>query len=221
MSAAASTRDGLRPSRWRVVALLLVGLAAASVLAQGHNGTPVEHGAGAVAAPLYTPEDLLFLSHMIVHHEQALELTAMVPSRTKREDFIRFARYLDGAQRAEIDQMKSYLDLATERGLEIPHHEMHDDPPMAGMLSKARMAAVRAASGAEFERLWLQGMIVHHEGALDMARAQQQREFESGRRPHGVDVLVDDILVVQRGEITRMRAWLTQWGLLSSAKKAP
>ena len=60
-------------------------------------------------APLYTPEDLLFLSHMIVHHEQALELAALVPSRTQREEFIRFARYLDGAQRAEIDQMKSLL----------------------------------------------------------------------------------------------------------------
>jgi uncharacterized protein (DUF305 family) len=84
------------------------------------------------------------------------------------------------------------------------------------MLSKAQMAALAAATGAEFERLWLQGMIYHHEGALGMGRAQQQRQFESGRQPYGIDVLVDDILVVQRAEITRMRAWLTQWGLSSS-----
>ncbi len=209
-----------RPSRWRV-ALLLVGLAATGVsAAQEHGGPPPERGAGEVATPLYSPEDLLFLSHMIVHHEQALDLTAFVPSRTKREDFIRFARYLDGAQRVEIDQMKALLDLATARGVEIPHHEMHGDPPMAGMLSRAQMAAISAASGAEFERLWLQGMIVHHEGALDMARALQEREFASGRRPYGIDVLVDDILVVQRGEITKMKAWLNEWGLLSSADKA-
>jgi uncharacterized protein (DUF305 family) len=187
--------------------------------AQDHGGPPSEHSAGAVATPLYTQEDLLFLTHMIVHHEQALVLAALVPSRTKREDFIRFARYLDGAQTAEIDQMKALLDLATARGVAIPHHEMHGDPPMAGMLSKAQMAAISATSGAEFERLWLQGMIVHHEGALDMARAVQEREFASGRRAYGVDVLVDDMLVVQRGEITRMKAWLNEWGLLSS--KAP
>jgi len=58
----------------------------------------------------------MFLSHMIVHHEQALELTALVPSRTQRAKFIRFARYVDGAQRVEIDQMKSLLDLAPGAG---------------------------------------------------------------------------------------------------------
>ena len=56
-------------------------------------------------------------------------------------------------------------------------------------------------------------MIVHHEGALTMGRAQQRRQSESGRQPYGIDVLVDEILVVQRAEITKMKAWLTQWGL--------
>jgi uncharacterized protein (DUF305 family) len=193
-----------------------MGLVTASVSAQEHGGAAPASGAKEVATPLYTQEDLLFLSHMIEHHEQALELAALVPSRTDREEFIRFARYVDGAQRVEIDQMKSLLRLAAERGMEIPHHDMHGDPPMAGMLSKAQMAALAAATGAEFERLWLQGMIYHHDGALGMGRAQQQRQFESGRQPYGIDVLVDDILVVQRAEITRMRAWLTQWGLSSS-----
>ena len=222
MNAAAAMSEATRPLRRRVFALLLAGLAATSVsAAQVHGGPPSERSAETAAVPLYTQEDLLFLSHMIMHHQQALVLTALVPSRTKREDFIRFARYLDGAQSAEIDQMKALLDLATARGAEIPHHEMNGDPPMAGMLSKAQMAAITAASGAEFERLWLQGMILHHEGALDMARAVQEREFASGRRPYGVDVLVDDMLVVQRGEITRMKAWLSEWGLLSPAGKAP
>ena len=56
-------------------------------------------------------------------------------------------------------------------------------------------------------------MIVHHEGALTMGRAQQRRQFESGRQPYGIDVLVDEILVVQRAEIVKMKAWLTEWGL--------
>jgi len=169
--------------------------------------------AGQAAPVLYTEDDLLFLTHMIMHHEQALTLAALVPSRTQREEFIRFARYLDGAQRAEIDQMKALLRMASDRGISIPHHEMLGDPPMAGMLSKAQMAELTAATGPRFERLWLQGMIYHHQGALDMAREQQQRQFETGRQPYGIDVMVDDILVVQRAEITKMRGWLEQWGL--------
>jgi uncharacterized protein (DUF305 family) len=208
---AARTTTGTHPLGRRTFALLLVSLAVAGASAQEQGG------AGKATTPLYTPEDLRFLTHMIVHHEQALELAAMVPSRTQREEFIRFARNVDGAQRAEIERMKALIHLAAERGMEIPRHELHGDPPMAGMLSKAEMGALAASSGTEFERLWLQGMIVHHEGALAMARAQQQQEFESGRRSYGIDVLVDDILVVQRAEITKMRTWLKQWGLVDSS----
>ena len=167
----------------------------------------------AEAPPLFTQQDLMFLTHMIVHHEQALEMTAMVPSRSQREEFIRFARYLDGGQRSEIDQMKGLLRVAAGRGLKIPHHEMTGDPPMTGMLSKAQMAALAAASGAQFEKLWLQGMIYHHQGALDMAREMQERQFETGRQTFGIDVLVDDITEVQRAEINKMKMWLVQWGL--------
>lgn len=212
---------GMRVSGRRVVYLLLIALVAARVSAQEHRAAAAPaRGAGQVATPLYTPEDLRFLTHMIVHHEQALELAALVPSRSEREEFIRFARYVDAAQRAEIDQMKFLLRVASERGIEIPHHEMHGDPPMAGMLSKAQMAELAAARGAEFERLWLQGMIYHHGGGLDMAREQQQRQFESGRQVYGIDVLVDDILVVQRAEITKMNAWLAEWGLSTAAAAA-
>ncbi len=107
--------------------------------------------------------------------------------------------------------MQSLLDLAAARGVEIPHHEMHGDPPMAGMLSKAQMAAIVAAKGKDFEQLWLKGMILHHEGAVDMALVQQEREFASGHRAYGVDVLVDDMLAVQRAEIKKMKDWLEQW----------
>jgi uncharacterized protein (DUF305 family) len=176
-------------------------------------GLTIGTASGQATQILYTEDELSFLTHMIMHHEQALEMAALVPSRTHREEFIRFARYIDGAQRAEIDQMKSLLRMASDRGSAIPHHEMLSDPPMVGMLSKAQMAELTAATGAQFERLWLQGMIYHHQGALDMAREQQQRQFETGRHPYGIDVMVDDMLVVQRAEITKMRGWLEQWNL--------
>lgn len=197
----------LRTTGARLVCLLFV---VAGVSTQTPGG----------AANLYTQEDLLFLSHMIVHHRQALELAVLVPSRTGREELVRFARLIDGAQRAEIEQMESLLALARDRGMAVPDHTLHADQPMPGLLSKTQMDAVAAAKGAPFERLWLEGMIFHHEGALTMGRAQQQRQFESGRQPYGIDVLVDEILVVQRAEITKMRSWLTQWGLSSSVGRS-
>jgi uncharacterized protein (DUF305 family) len=168
-------------------------------------------------APLYTQDDLMFLTHMIMHHQQAVDMAALVPSRSHREEFIRFARYVDGEQRAEIDQMNALLNAAAERGMEAPHHEMHGDPPMTGMLSRAQMAALTAATGPEFERLWLQGMIYHHQGAIDMAREQQERQFIAHRAPFGIDAMVDDILNVQRAEISKMQTWLVQWGLTKPA----
>jgi uncharacterized protein (DUF305 family) len=198
----------------RIAPLLLIGCAASGAWSQQREqGVDPLPATARAAAPLFTADQLMFLSHMIVHHEQALEMAAMVSSRSQREDFIRYARYLDGAQRVEIDQMKGLLRVAGERGLDIPRHEMTGDPPMSGMLSHAQMAELAASKGAPFEKLWLQGMIYHHEGGLAMAREQQERQFESGRQTYGIDVLVDDIIEVQRAEVAKMKAWITQWGL--------
>jgi uncharacterized protein (DUF305 family) len=162
---------------------------------------------------LYDAGDLAFLQHMIVHHEQALVLCDWVPERSDRHELVRFARYLDRAQAAEIEAMRGLLEIAAERGIAVPEYHPHGDPPMTGMLSTAELAAIGAARGAEFERLWLEGMITHHEGALAMARAQQQRQFERGVQPYEIASLVEDMLVEQRAEITRMRGWLGEWGL--------
>ena len=190
----------MRGSSRRSVLAVACALAIGSVVAAAQE-----------SGPLFTDDDLMFLTHMIMHHQQALAMSVLVSTHSPREEFIRFARYLNGAQQAEIDQMEALLRMARDRGIPIPQHEMHGDPPMAGMLSKAQMAALTAANGAKFERLWLQGMIYHHQGAVDMALAEQQREFTSGRRPYGIDVMLDDILAVQRAEITRMQGWLEEW----------
>jgi uncharacterized protein (DUF305 family) len=191
----------------RICCLLVLGVAVAGLSAQTPGRAPA----------LYTNEELLFLSHMIVHHEQALELAALVPTRTTREELIRFARQIDRGQRAEIDHMTSLLALAADRGLKVPDHALHSAEPMPGLLSKVRMDAIAAAKGTPFERLWLEGMIEHHEGALTMGREQQRRQFDSGRQPFGIDVLVDEILVVQRAEITAMHEWRRSWGLSTPA----
>ena len=163
------------------------------------------------ASASYAPADLRFLTHMIVHHGQALELCELVPARSQREEFHRFARYLNDAQQSEIDQMQGLLKAAADRGAQIPQAHLHGDPPMQGMLSRGQMAAIANARGLQFERLWLEGMIYHHQGAVDMALAQQEAQFKAGNQPWGLDVLVDDLLAVQRGEIHRMQNWLKEW----------
>lgn len=190
-------------TRRLLVLPLLLGLAGAAL---GQQPRP--------ATPLYTGDELAFLTHMLTHHQQAIDMAALVPARSDRKEFLAFARYIADAQQAEIDQMKALLQAAADRGQPAPHHEMSGDPPMPGMLSKAQMAALDAARGAEFARLWLQGMIRHHQGAIDMALAQQQREFESRRQPYGIAAMADDILTTQRGEIGMMKTWLTRWGLV-------
>jgi uncharacterized protein (DUF305 family) len=160
---------------------------------------------------MYSVADLTFLTHMIVHHRQALELCALVNERSQREEFRRFARYLNDAQQAEIDQMTALLEQAAARGAAIPEAHLHADPPMAGMLSRAQVAEITQARGTTFERLWLAGMILHHQGAVDMALAQQEAQFRNRNQPFGLDTLVDEMLAVQRAEIGRMKDWLAEW----------
>jgi uncharacterized protein (DUF305 family) len=163
--------------------------------------------------PLYTEADLVFIQHMMVHHEQALVMCSWVSERSGRAEFVRFARYVDRAQAAEIREMQSWLDLAVDRGIAIPEHHLHGDPPMAGMLSTAEMDEIMSVNGSEFERRWLEGMIRHHQGAIDMAHAQQRQQLASGRQPYELATFVEDLLIEQQAEIVRMREWLDEWGL--------
>ncbi|HEX6999589.1 MAG TPA: DUF305 domain-containing protein [Gammaproteobacteria bacterium] len=202
-------RRGLR--RWLTAIVRLSAVCTLTALSVAAANEP--------AAALYDEEDLLFLRHMIDHHEQAVVLSALVPERTGRAELVRFADYIARAQAAEIAVMQSLLDAAEARGLH-PAHADHEAAQMPGMLARGQIDELAAASGAEFERRWLEGMIFHHEGALTMADAQQRRQFREGRRPYGIDVLLDEILVEQRAEIAKMRAWLDEWGLAPS-EQAP
>ena len=119
----------------------------------------------------HTEADVLFMQGMIPHHAQALEMTALVEARTRSEDIRLLARRIEISQHDEIAQMGRWLE---ERGENVPgehaHHMMGDHALMPGMLSASDMAALRGARGADFDRLFLEHMIRHHEGALIMVR---------------------------------------------------
>lgn len=203
--------DGAANFRSAAVAFLFgAGFCLPASAQHEHHAAPA---AEAGAPALFTPSDLQFLHHMILHHRQAIDMGALVAERTDRERFERFARYVADAQHAEIRMMDGMLEMAAARGAVLPAHDMSGDPPMAGMLSTAELAALEAATGAQFERLWIEGMIFHHEGGLAMARVQQLQQFAEGRRPPGLEVMVEHILDVQRAEISMMQGFIEDWGL--------
>jgi uncharacterized protein (DUF305 family) len=107
--------------------------------------------------------------------------------------------------------MKALLQQAVARGASLPENHFHADPPMASMLTKAQLAAITQARGGVFERLWLEGMIRHHQGAVEMALAQQEAQFRIRNQPFGLDTLVDEMLTVQRAEIRQMQEGLAAW----------
>jgi len=120
----------------------------------------------------HTEADIRFMQGMIPHHAQALDMSALVEERTANRDIRLLARRIEISQKDEIALMGRWL---RERGAEVPgehaHHMMGDHALMPGMLTAADMERLAAARGKDFDRLFLEYMIKHHEGALTMVRA--------------------------------------------------
>ena len=122
-----------------------------------------------LAGTRYTEADVRFMQDMIPHHHQALVMSALVPERTNRNELLEVAGRIEKSQSDEIEFMKGWL---AERGETVPdptaHAAMHMHHTMTGMATPEQMAALEAADGAEFDRMFLELMIAHHEGALTM-----------------------------------------------------
>ncbi|HET7217958.1 MAG TPA: DUF305 domain-containing protein [Vicinamibacterales bacterium] len=154
----------------------------------------------------YTPADVRFMQGMIGHHAQALEMAALVPSHTSREDMKMLALRIDVSQADEIKMMQRWLE-ARGQAVPGPHaHHGNGAALMPGMLTPQEMERLAAAKGPEFDRLFLEGMIKHHDGALTMVKelfaspgAGQEAEMYA---------FASDVDADQRMEIERMGAML-------------
>jgi uncharacterized protein (DUF305 family) len=205
----------------------------------GSGGVSAGGMAAVGAGVRHSPADVHFMQHMIVHHGQALEMTALVPDRASRDVIRMLARRIALAQEDEIRQMQRWLSTRGEprsdgHGQHGGDHDAHRsvvsrpaDPAQAspatpatpgrtapdsgyatmpGMLTPAQLDELARARGAAFERLFLEYMIAHHEGALLMVAelfrspgaAQESETFE----------LATHIESDQRIEIARMRRML-------------
>ena len=161
--------------------------------------------ASELTAPTFTAADVEFVQMMIPHHEQALEMTALVPSRTERDDLPLLAERIEVSQTDEITQMRRWLD---GRGQAATSHDHGDGQLMPGMLTPEEMSQLSDARGAEFDELFLQYMIRHHEGAVVMVE-ELLAAGEGGQEPQ-VFQLAQHIDADQRVEISRMKQLLTE-----------
>src|SRR5690606_19376874 len=141
----------------------------APILQPGAPGEPARVLSAAEAANLsgiaHTADDVRFMQDMLRHHQQALEMTALVPSRTERADIRLLAERIGVSQSDEIKLMREWLEA---RGAEVPAaagaHAHHAGASMPGMLTPAEMQQLADARGPAFDRLFLELMIKHHDG---------------------------------------------------------
>ncbi len=192
------------------------GIRTALLLLMTCTGRQVAAQAALATRPV-TGADVRFMQDMIVHHSQAVEMTALLATRTRRADLRSLGERIAVSQTDEIDVMRRWL---TRHGVPAPAaqsdamaahdagsahqaHDMHDMSGMPGMLNARQMTALRTARGPAFDRLFLRGMIQHHTGALTMVKALMATP--GAAQESALNRFVNDVSADQRAEIARMR----------------
>jgi len=161
--------------------------------------------------PPHSPADTQFMQNMIMHHAQAVEMTALIDSHTENKDLRTLGARISRSQADEIKFMKRWLTARDEStsppmhhmpGMNMSSHQML----MPGMLTEKQMAALRKARGQEFDKLFLSGMIQHHNGALIMVKEL----FDNAGAGQDAELFnfVTDVDSGQRAEIRIMQTML-------------
>lgn len=141
----------------------------------------------------FTATDLMFAEMMIPHHEQAIEMSQLALERSQDPEVLALAEQILAVQAPEIAEMKTWGAL---------NLEAHAGHTMMGMLTPDQMSALAAATGSEFDRLFLAGMIVHHEGAIQMAQMVIQSPNPQAKQ------LGEEVVANQLTEIKLMQEML-------------
>jgi uncharacterized protein (DUF305 family) len=196
-----------------------------------HGSSSSQTSSGKPAARSdFNDADVTFLQMMYPHHAQAVEMARLVPSRTQNEQVRMLAANIEKAQSPEMQQITELLESFGKpapsttghggHGMEMPSMTSTMKMPgmtsmpmttmpgtsnMPGMMSTEQMNALAAASGADFDRQWMEMMIEHHNGAITMANT----ELASGVNPDA-KALATSISAAQQAEIATMRGLLGQ-----------
>ncbi|GHJ95962.1 hypothetical protein SNE510_54810 [Streptomyces sp. NE5-10] len=185
-------------------ALALAGAVAAAALllaacgeddpmkGMGHGGTTPS--ATVSVAGDFNDADVMFAQMMIPHHEQALEMARLADGRAEDADVKRIVAAVEKAQDPEIQKMKAWL-----KGWGKPE-SAGTGHSMAGMMSEQDMKDLAAAKGEDFDRMFAELMIAHHEGAVEMARTEQKDGGNAEAK-----ALAAEVVRAQTAEIAELR----------------
>ena len=198
---------------------------------RGEQDTPVVVQPGAPGEPTRTlpsstratlppasPADVQFMQHMIIHHAQAVEMTNLIASHTDTKEIRTLGDRISRSQSDEMKLMKRWLAFRGEAAplpmnkTPATHmHGVHNSSErilMPGMLTFEQMDALRKAKGKEFDRLFLTGMIQHHNGALVMVKEL----FDTAGAGQDAELFnfASDVDSGQRAEIRRMEKMLAE-----------
>jgi uncharacterized protein (DUF305 family) len=161
--------------------------------------------------PPRSQADVEFMQGMIMHHAQAVEMTALIASHTENKELRSLGARISSSQSDEIKLMQRWLAARGERisadmpGMVMSRHSSHQQL-MPGMLTPEQMEALRKANDAEFDHLFLTGMIQHHDGALTMVKDL----FDTAGAGQDADLFnfATDADNTQRAEIKIMQSML-------------
>jgi uncharacterized protein (DUF305 family) len=199
--------------------LLVAGLAACS--SDSSSGSSTTPSVGSSAMMTGSATDVAFAQSMIPHHQQAVEMAdlALAPQADASPQVRQLAEQIKAAQDPEIQQMTGWLQgwgaptampgASSAPGMQGMDHSGHDMGGMSvsGMMTDEQMQALREASGQEFDDMWLQMMIEHHQGAIAMAE-----QVKSSAGDAQVAALADQIINSQQQEIATMQESLATGG---------
>jgi uncharacterized protein (DUF305 family) len=207
-----SNAHKLRTGAVVLIGLITLGALSACTINLTGNGGMGDHSMmndnGSNTDSVVTDEfgtvDIMFAQMMIPHHEQAIEMSTLAETRTTNPEVLALAAKIKSAQTPEIEQMKAWLAVSGSSDMDHMGHDMDHGMDQMGMLDEAQMSALAVANGAAFDTLYLEGMIAHHLGAIDMAQM-----ILSSANPE-VKKLGENIVSSQRAEIDQMRKLLGQ-----------
>jgi uncharacterized protein (DUF305 family) len=197
--------------------VIIGGIALASAVLLGacsadDSTSKPDTSSSATSAPAtsgHNADDVTFAQQMVPHHSQALDMAKLVPSRSTNPKVVDLASRIAKAQDPEIQQMQGWL---TSWGAGMPGMPgmTHEPMPgmsgsMPGMMSGDDLKKLEAAKGAEFDKMWLDMMIEHHQGAVDMAGTELAKGGNADAK-----ALARKIIDAQQAEITEMRGLLAQ-----------
>lgn len=189
-----------------IIVILLVIIVSMSLSRNDDRGFFGMHGSGMMGSDYgkgsseLSGSDIMFLQMMIPHHQQAVDISELALTVSKDAELLALATDIRDGQSAEIIKMEKWLSDSNSN--HSMGHSMGDS--MGGMLSDTELSDLKAATGKNFDLLWLKGMTVHHEGALHMSQMIEDANNSEIKR-FGENIVRD-----QTAQIEQMKAMISR-----------